>query len=759
LLADKRNGTSVDQDGRLQPAMVPIVSNVQAAAAVSIAPLVIVGVLGLVTLVELARMLTQLRAGESQLLSARGATRRRLVLSAAAEGLVVAAPAAIGGALVAAALLPLLARASPVPVVGWAGSVAAGVGAIAILAAAAGLAAPDDAPRPADRGERVRGAFGIAVVALTILAAVVAVSQFLLYGSPLTTTASGAVGVDPLAVTAPALALAALSLLGLAMFPLVSRAAERLARRQVGLGSLPIWQLARRDRASVTPVLLVALAVGGLVFAATYSGTWQTSSAQMRAVQVGTGLRVIGQSSIPSAETGSVPGQTAASPVGGADVQVGDSLAPMVELPIEKLRNVVTRVPAAVDPDGLARDLANPVARPLVPSSASVLDVSFVASRASAAPTGVTVTVVDALGSIYTVDGVATAHGFTVQLPSGTAPWIVRAIGMQLPTLHENDRVGVVLRAHGQETPIPLGTTWTLSDQGVGHAGFVSLPGANPGARATATIDGARLLLQPTPTRGTRLPIVVSSALAKSGGLHVGADFDLPLVASGGDLPAVVRGIVPVIPGLSVDEGVLADLGAVQDSVLREGLHNTAATEWWVATSDPSAAARYLRGRVPVGAVVETSEAVPRDEVLASANTIVWIAAIAIALLGMLAVAAGLIAEVRSRLGQVALLRALGVGRRVQSRGRAVEIGTLLILGLLAGAVDGIVVSALLVPDLARTAVPGALAALPTFLTVDVRAGVASLLAVVLVAAALLVATALTVKRQAALTTSAEEDR
>jgi hypothetical protein len=440
-------------------------------------------------------------------------------------------------------------------------------------------------------------------------------------------------------------------------------------------------------------------------------------------------------------------------------VQVGDSLAPMVELPIEKLRTVVTRVPAAVDPGVLTRDLSNPVARPHVPSSASTLDVSFVASRASAMPTGVTVTVVDALGSIYTVDGVASAHGFTVQLPSGTAPWVVRAIGMQLPAVHENDRVGVVLRADGREKPIPLGTTWTLSDQGVGHPGFVSLPGANPGARATATIDGARLLLQPTPTRGNRLPIVVSSALAKSAGLHIGGVFDLPLVASGGDLPAVVRGIVPVIPGLSVDEGVLADLGAVQDSVLREGLHNTAVTQWWVATSDPSAAARYLRSRVPVGAVVETSEAVPADEVLSSANTIVWIAAIAIALLGMLAVAAGLIAEVRARLGQVALLRALGVGRRLQSRGRVVEIGALLVLGLLAGIVDGIVVSALLVPDLARTAVPGALAALPTFLTVDVRAGVAALLAVVLVAGALLVATALTVRRQAALTASAEEDR
>jgi hypothetical protein len=759
LLADKRNGTSVDQDGRLQPAMIPIVSNVQAAAAVSIAPLVIVGVLGFITLTELARMLTQLRAGESELLSARGATRQRAVLSAAAEGAVVVVPAAILGALAAAALLPLLARASPVPVVGWVAAAAAAVVAVAILSVAAGLASPDDAPRPADRGGRVRGAFGIALIALTILAAVVAVSQFLLYGSPLTSTASGAVGVDPLAVTAPALGLAALSLIGLALFPLVARFAERLVRGQVGLGSLPIQQLVRRDRASITPVLLVALAVGGLVFAATYSGTWQTSSSQTRAVQVGTGVRVIGQSSIASAESHPVPGQTAAAPAGDADVQVGDSLAPMVELPAAQLPGVASLVPGAVDPTQLARDLGNPVALPRVPTGARSLDVSFAASPVAATPTGVNVTVVDALGSIFTVDGVSAKHGFTVPIPSGTAPWVIRAIGLQLPRMHENDHVGVVLRAPGAATAIPLGSTWTLSDQGVGHAGFVSLPGATPGTKATATIDGATLLLQPTPARGTRLPIVVSSALAKSEGLRLGGVLDLPLVASGGDLPAVVRGIVPVIPGLSVDEGVLADLGAVQDAVLREGLHNTAPTEWWIATSRPDAAARVLRDRVPIGAIVETSEAVPADEVLASANSIVWIAAIAIALLGMLAVAAGLIAELRTRLGQVALLRALGVGRRIQSRGRVAEIGTLLALGLIAGLVDGVVVSALLVPDLARTAVPGALAALPTVLAVDVRAGIASLLAVVLVAAVLLVATALTVRRQAALTASAEERR
>ncbi|HEY1532213.1 MAG TPA: ABC transporter permease [Galbitalea sp.] len=763
LLADKRNGTSVDQDGRLQPAMAPILNNVLAATAVSVAPLVIVALLGVVTLTELARMLAQFRAGESELMRARGATRRRLVLSAALEGAVIAVPAAALGALIAVVLLDLFVRASPVPTIGWAGAVASAVIAIGVLAGAAGLSYPDDSVRQAARGQRVRSTVGVAVVALVLIAAVVAVAQFVQYGSPLTTTASGGVAVDPLAVTAPALALAALSIGSLALFPLVARRAERIGRRRVGLGSLPIQQLARRNRASVTPVLLVALAVGTLVFAATYSGTWQSSSEQTRAVQVGTGVRVTEQSAIPAAETEPVAGQTAAAIAATADVQVGDSVASMEEVPVARIGRVIAAVPGAVDPAALEKALTNPVTLPILPTSTRRVEVHFAASPKSAEPTAVNVTVVDTLGSVVTVDGVPNAAGFTVPLPTGRAPWTIRTIDPTLPAVHEGNTIRLTVSAVGASggagTNIPLGRTWTISAEGRDHGGLSTVAAENPEITVSASIDGESLRLQPSPDHGTQLPVVVSSALAQSAGLHVGGFLDLPLVASGGDLPARVVAIVPVIPGLTVDEGVLADLGGVQDAVLRAGLHNNDPTEWWVATSRPSDAARELSRRAPVGAVLLTSETVPADEVLGSANTVVWIAAGAIALLAMLAVAAALLAEIRARLGEVALLRALGVGRRPQARGRVLEIGIMLALGLLAGIVDGVVVSALIVPDLARTAVPSALEALPTALSLDVLAGIGSILAVILIAGALLTATAVAVRRQASLATGGETRR
>src|SRR6185437_15479904 len=215
-------------------------------------------------------------------------------------------------------------------------------------------------------------------------------------------------------------------------------------------------------------------------------------------------------------------------------------------------------------------------------------------------------------------------------LPTGTAPWTVRTIDPTLPAVHEGNTIRVFLKAvaaNSATTSIPLGGSWTISPEGRDVGGLSTVASTTPEIRVSASLDGANLRLQPRPGRGTRLPIVISTALAQSAGLKVGGSLDLPLVASGGDLPATIVAIVPVIPGLSVDEGVLADLGGVQDAVLRAGLHNNDPTEWWVATTRPGDAARALAARAPVGAVLVTSQTVPADEVLGSANTVVWIAA------------------------------------------------------------------------------------------------------------------------------------
>jgi len=73
---EDESGANVQVEGALQLGIDPIQQNLQAAAAVSTAPLIVVALLGLITLIELAGMLGQLRTGETVLLRARGTSAR-----------------------------------------------------------------------------------------------------------------------------------------------------------------------------------------------------------------------------------------------------------------------------------------------------------------------------------------------------------------------------------------------------------------------------------------------------------------------------------------------------------------------------------------------------------------------------------------------------------------------------------------------------------------------------------------------------------
>lgn len=118
-------------------------------------------------------------------------------------------------------------------------------------------------------------------------------------------------------------------------------------------------------------------------------------------------------------------------------------------------------------------------------------------------------------------------------------------------------------------------------------------------------------------------------------------------------------------------------------------------------------------------------------------------------MLALLAVVTGLLTELRDRRHEVELLRAIGVVGDMQARHRAIEWGGLLGLGVVVGLIDGFVTSVLLVPGLARTAVPQAIAALPTTFRVDPLGGSLALVALLAALTGLLVVVTLTVRRQA----------
>ncbi|MFF0035523.1 FtsX-like permease family protein [Streptomyces mirabilis] len=261
-------------------------------------------------LLLVARLLDTERAGETDLLKARGASRRRITGLAALEALLLAVPAAVAAALVSGPLVRLLARWSSLDRTGvrlgdapvlqvW--LVAAGV---AVCCAAAVVAPALAATAGAPRLRRVRAAAGAAPVragADVGLLLIAAVAYWQLDrqtgssgGGALSRDRAGDLGIDPLLVAAPALALLAGTVLTLRLLPLGARLAERRAASGRGLSAaLAGWQFSRRPLRGAGPVLLLVLAVTTGMLAIGQSASWQRSQGDQADFGTGTSVRVL----------------------------------------------------------------------------------------------------------------------------------------------------------------------------------------------------------------------------------------------------------------------------------------------------------------------------------------------------------------------------------------------------------------------------------------------------------------------------------
>src|SRR5690606_33533145 len=113
------------------------------------------------------------------------------------------------------------------------------------------------------------------------------------YGQAVTPRNLGGLGVDPLLVAAPVLAVLAATAVALRLLPLATRLGVRLAgRRDAFSGLLGMWQADRRPHAG--PVRLLVLAVATSVLAPTVAAAWQQSQKDQAAHAVGADLRLEG---------------------------------------------------------------------------------------------------------------------------------------------------------------------------------------------------------------------------------------------------------------------------------------------------------------------------------------------------------------------------------------------------------------------------------------------------------------------------------
>ncbi|HEV2373068.1 MAG TPA: FtsX-like permease family protein, partial [Streptosporangiaceae bacterium] len=402
-----------------------------------------------------ARLLASHRDEESALLSARGARRWQLVSPGLAEALLLAGTAVIAGALAGSRLAGLLVdthslQAAGLRVTGTPAALWWAALAVLVLCTVIMLGT---ALKPAPPGEvRIRRGRQAAVAAaaraggdLSLLAlAVVAILELRTY-SPVAHPAAGGIGIDPVAVIAPALALAGATLIPLRALPALAKVADRLAGRTRRLGAaLASWEISRRPVRQSGPLLLVVLAVATGTLALTQRASWQQSAQDQAAYAVGSDVSVTTQKPATLSTAGAVagaPGVRAATPVTQVSL---DSGGEVIALDARAAAAAVSLRPdlSPLPPRALWGRITpsephTGLALPGHPERLG-LTVTLTSREGTAAPWPVVATVQDAHGIDYTLGaGALTADGHTHQLITdlaGTrgAAYPLRLLGVSL---------------------------------------------------------------------------------------------------------------------------------------------------------------------------------------------------------------------------------------------------------------------------------------------------------------------------------------
>jgi hypothetical protein len=298
-------------------------------------------------LLLVAGLLSAERADETRLLRARGASRGRVAGLAALEALLLALPAAVCAPLLAGPLTGLLSGQGSLSRIGlrpeasvgdpgvWlvAGAVALGC-ALAVTGPALTTASGTSAGRARALPAPVRAGADLGLLA------VAGVAYWQLdrrAGGAVSDDGTGALGIDPLLVAAPALALLAGTVLTLRLLPPVARLAERRAAGGRGLpAALAGWQFSRRPGRGAGPVLLLVLAVALGLLGIGQAASWSRSQDDQADFRAGAPVRVTltGEGSLgESGDFAALPGVRDAAPAVRTTVPLsGDRTATVLAL-------------------------------------------------------------------------------------------------------------------------------------------------------------------------------------------------------------------------------------------------------------------------------------------------------------------------------------------------------------------------------------------------------------------------------------------
>ncbi|MBI3746215.1 MAG: ABC transporter permease [Chloroflexi bacterium] len=245
---------------------------------------------------------------------------------------------------------------------------------------------------------------------------------------------------------------------------------------------------------------------------------------------------------------------------------------------------------------------------------------------------------------------------------------------------------------------------------------------------------------------GAPIEAIAGSAFLDATGARVGERLTATL--AGTTAPVLLVGSIasfptldPAKPFLIVDDRTLADARFVASGAIEPP------TEWWLSTRDPAASASAIRAGVDPGAAIVNAadreaallaDPIPRG-VIGVLGLGSW-AALVFAAIGFIVSAT---VSTRERLGEFALLRALGLSGRQLSVWLALEHAVLLTFGVVAGLGLGAVLAWLVLPLATLTTNGGAVTPPPV-----VVIPAATLLPILAGAAGVLVATLVVMRRQ-----------
>lgn len=259
-------------------------------------PALILLLLGAAGAALVAGALSQTRRGDEWLRRSRGAGRRQVVGPTVLEATVLCGLGALGGPVVAAALVRIGGVRPALDASAWtAGAVAALICWTALVAPALAWAMTGDRGEPLSAERRRRRVLTSLLVGVMLMLALGAVAVMRLRGfsSAVADTTRWSGQVDPLVVASPALLLLALvTVLALLLLPVLFRLAERTDRMRGAVLAIGTRSASRAPGRAVPLALAVALVAGGVAFASVGHASQEHARHARAAYEVGADVRV-----------------------------------------------------------------------------------------------------------------------------------------------------------------------------------------------------------------------------------------------------------------------------------------------------------------------------------------------------------------------------------------------------------------------------------------------------------------------------------